>query len=243
MNTIETLIIDDSERSIALLSHYLEKYCSNINIRATCTSFKEGLAAINKKEPDLIFLDVLLNDRICFELLDIINYGNTHIIFISAHEKFAIKAIKYSPIGYLLKPFSIEELVMAVNRVVESIQAKKKNYLDQKSQNFIGIHSGVEIVLVKIKDIMFCKSEASYTNFVLKGTKKIVATKNIGYYEGVLPKDCFCRIHHKYIVNLDFIKSIYKSDGYYCQLVNEKILSISRRRQEKLEMMLHLKNS
>ncbi len=241
MENIDTIIIDDSERSIALLSHYLEKYCPDISIKATCTSFEEGIATINKIEPDLIFLDVLLDNRICFELLDIINHGNTHIIFISAHEKYAIKAIKYSPIDYLLKPFSIEELVMAVKRANESIQAKKEDCPDQKSHQFIGIHSGMEIVLIKIEEIMFCKSEASYTNFVLKGAKKIVATKNIGYYEGILPKDRFCRIHHKYIVNLDFIKNIYRSDGYYCQLVNEKILSISRRRQEKLETMLHMK--
>ncbi len=241
MENIETVIIDDSEKSISQLSGYLENHCPNITIKATCTSFKEGVAAINKIEPDLIFLRVVLNGKPCFELLDIINYGDSHIIFISAHEKYAIEAIKYAPIDYLLSPFNVEQLVMAVNRGIKSIHKKRDGISDQKSRQFIGIHSGMEIILLKIKEIMFCKSEASYTSFVLKGAKKIIATKNIGYYEGILPKDRFCRIHHKYIVNLDFVKNIYRSDGYYCQLVNEKVLSISRRKQEKLERMLHLK--
>lgn len=243
MENIETIIIDDSEKNISLLSGYLQKNCPNIIIKATCKNFEESIAIINKIEPDLIFLHVVLNGKTSFELLDIINHGNVHIIFISAYEKYALNAIKYTPIDYLLKPFSIEKLVMAVNRATKRIYKEREGRSTQKSRQFIGIHSGMEIVLVKIKEIMFCKSEASYTSFVIKGAKKIVATKNIGYYEGILPKDRFCRIHHKYIVNLDFIKRIYRSDGYYCQLVNEKVLSISRRRQEKLEVMLHLKKA
>ncbi len=238
MKQYKTLIIDDEIKSIQLLSHYIEKFCPNLELLKSTQDFNEGITLIEKLRPDIIFLDILINDNIGFDMLEIINYTKAQVIFISSFEKFAIRAFKYEPVGFLLKPISIKELKDVVNRAILRVkeQQAEKQSIDK---DYIAISTSKKIRLVKLKDIMFCESNGNYTFIHLENEEKIFCSGNIGFYENALSKELFLRIHKKYIVNTLFIKAIYRSDRFYCELINGKTLTISRRKQEEIQKQLY----
>ena len=236
------IIIDDDEQSATMLSFYLEKYCSDIDVVGYVHDFKEAIAFINKEKPDIIFLDIFLNNELGFEILDLISYKDFQIIFISGSSEYAVKMFQYHPVDYLLKPFDVKQLLKAVNKSVKAI--KEKNALrgqNKSSKEFLGIHTGEEIKLIKIKDLIFCESRGSQTLFNLIDKKIIMGNKNIGFYEEILPNNVFFRIHKKYIVNFEHVIGISKNKGYLCELSNEQLLPIARRKQEILHKILYIK--
>ena len=130
-------------------------------------------------------------------------------------------------------------MISSVDRAIKKVEESNSNQTQTK--DYIAVSSGKEIVILKNADILFCESEGNYTTFHTKESKKIIALNNIGTFEEKLPKSSFFRIHKKYIVNFNHIKSIYKSDGGYCQLSDDTTLSISRRQHTELQKILLLK--
>ncbi len=236
-----TGIIDDDEKSIQLLSFYLKEYFPEITIKVTANSWNDGLSVINNNELDLIFIDIHLNDDLGFELLDIANSKTAQVIFISSHEKYALKVFKYNPIDYLLKPFNIKDLCASVNRALEKTKTVKELPISDINQNVIAIPTGALIKVVKLSDIKYCESCGNFSKFHLEDTTTILANKNIGHYKLILPASSFFRIHKKFIVNISHIKAIHKSDGFYCELNDKTTLSVSRRKQEEFQKILLLK--
>ncbi|MCT4699032.1 LytR/AlgR family response regulator transcription factor [Tenacibaculum haliotis] len=234
-------IIDDDKKSIDLLSFYLKEYFPDLKIKATAQSFNEGLSLINSGNLDLIFIDIHLNDDIGYELLDIASTKSAQIIFISSYEKHAIKVFKYNPIDYLLKPFGIKELCTSVNRAIEEIKQKKEDKNEINNQEFIALPVGNLIKMIKINTVKYAESNGNLTKFYLNDNTSLIANKNIGTYEELLGDQNLFRIHKKYIVNLLHVKTIHKSDGFYCELTDGTTLDVSRRKQEPLQKKLLLK--
>ncbi len=256
MKQISAVIIDDEKNSIDLLEIYLEKYCpSAIKIVGTAISKKEGIQLIKDHTPELIFLDILLNDGNGFELLaEVSNLElNIKVIFISAYDRFAIKALRSNAIDYLLKPIQIDELVHAVHKVTNDID--KDIYTDSKQMvtlltklpsfninlDFITISSQKKINFVKVDDIMYSESDGSYTTFFLINGSKIVSSKNLGEYENILSKKLFYRIHHSYLINLKHVIDISREGTNYAKMTSGKILPIAKRRMSDLNKLLKLK--
>lgn len=234
-------IIDDDEKSIALLSYYLNEYFSEIIVKATANTWSDGLSMINKNALDLVFIDIHLNENLGFELLDVATSKTAQIIFISSHEKYALKVFKYNPIDYLLKPFNIKDLCISVNRALEKNRLSKEVTTSDVNQDLIAIPTETIIKMVAISDIKYCESFGNFTKFYLEDATTILANKNIGHYELILSATRFFRIHKKYIVNISHIKTIHKSDGFYCELNDKTTLSVSRRKQEEFQKLLLLK--
>lgn len=234
-------IIDDDEKSIKLLSFYLKEYFPQITIKATANSWNDGLSVINNNVLDLIFIDIHLNDDLGFELLDIANSKSAQVIFISSHEKYALKVFKYNPVDYLLKPFNIKDLCASVNRAFKKCQNSKEVPIKDANPNLIAIPVGPIIKMIKLNGIKYFESCGNFSKLYLVDKTTILANKNIGHYESILPENTFFRIHKKYIINISHIKEIYKSDGFYCELNNKTILSVSRRKQEEFQKLLLLK--
>jgi len=234
-------VIDDEEKSIKLLSFYLKDYFPEITIKATANSWDEGLSIINNNDLDLIFIDIHLNDDLGFELLDIANLKLAQVIFISSHEKYALKIFKYNPVDYLLKPFSIKDFCTSVNRALERSKKPKGLPVTDSNQDFIALPAGAIIKMIKLSDIRYCESCGNFSKFYLEDATTILANKNIGYYESILPNSSFFRIHKKFIINISHIKAIHKSDGFYCEFNDKTMLSISRRKQEEFQKSLFLK--
>lgn len=246
------IIIDDEEKNINLITHFVSKFIPEIELVGTANSVDSGIEIINLLQPDILFLDIQLNDKNAFNLLDSIDFSEIEIIFITAYNDFAVKAFKYNAIDYIMKPISINDLIKASKKVMQRID--EKNLFNKSIQSsplsldtiqeskFISISSVGKIELINKEDIIFCKSEGRYTIFYLKDLTERVASKNLGEYETLLECDIFFRIHHSYIVNISYLKSIYKKTGYWCEMINGIKLPISKRREEVLKNFLKLKN-
>lgn len=242
------LIIEDEMDNINLLKHYLKVYCSNINVQGFATTLDEAVKATKRLNPEIIFLDVLLKNKNAFSLFDQIEDLKSEVILISSYKRFALKAIKYRVLDYLLKPIEIPQLIEATNKAVENINAKRRlqQLKDQegyigKNLEFLAIPSLTDIQFIKTSDIIYCQAEGRYTLFYLDGDKSKIACKNLGEYEKILRNSHFFRIHHQFLVNLNSIRKIDKSAGNYCELTNGKNLPISKRKQNDLNQFLHLR--
>lgn len=242
-----TLIVEDDKVNIELLTLLLNKYCQNISLVGAARNSKEFIDMYLRLQPDILILDIDLGEeKNTLDVLNEIGQINCQIIITSSHKKYAINAInQYHVAGYILKPINITSFTKAITVAKQNIlqnkilEGTKKNY--EIIQNIIGIPTEKCIDLIDIKDILYLEADGKYTVFhMTKDIKKIVS-KNIGYYEKILPTHLFFRIHHKYIVNIKKITTISRSDGSYCMLNNGKSLSIANRRRDKLRRLLHVR--
>jgi two-component system, LytTR family, response regulator len=242
---IKTVIIDDESKGRKVLFNYLNKYCPNVNIIGQADGVKTGKELIDIKQPNLVFLDIEMKDGTGFDLLEKFNQFNFGVIFVTAHNDYALKAFKFSAIDYLLKPVIPEELIVAVNKFAKDQELKNLSY---KLENLIGnkneikklaLHTNKGVELLKIENIIFCESSGNYTIFNTNSNRKIMVSKTIKDYESILIDHKFFRIHQSYLVNLDYITKFNKNDGGFVVLSNNKKLPVSRRnKQAFLEALL-----
>lgn len=252
---ITTIIIEDEIENVNILKHFLNSYCSEIEVIDTASTVKEAYKKITKNNIDLIFLDIMLEDGTGFELLELIKNKNIPVIFTTAYSEHALKAFKYSAVDYLLKPIKIDELVNAVEKV--KIKHNKNNLEEQlktliqelkesdkqikNNDDFIAISMHNKIELIKKTNIVFLEADGKYCNFILLDNKKTISSKNLGEYEKLLFNDnSFFRVHNAYIVNLNQIKQVDKIDGYFCIMENEIKIPVSRRKKDDLLFRLKL---
>jgi two-component system LytT family response regulator len=246
MKTLTALIIDDESENNMLLELYLKKYFKNIIEIFKSTNLDEGIDMFLDHQPDILFLDINLSNGITtFEFLDNYDIGNSQIIFITSYEEYALKAINNENVSaYLIKPIKIDNLIKAVSKTILKINSyyeKAINEDEGKNSNFIAVASINKIDLIPVEEIMFCTADGKYTVFETKNNLNYTSSKNLGQYQALLSSNTFFRIHHKHLVNINFIKSINKSDGYFCELINGKNLPISKRNQEKFSRFIRLK--
>ena len=252
MKKYSAIIIDDEDNNLLLLNHFISKFCLSIDIINQAASIEEALVVIDQAKPDILFLDIQLNDKVVFDLLDVIDFSDIEIIFVTAFDFYALKAFKYNAVDFILKPISIEDLTLAVNKCIKRIEEKKafevSNVFDidqntpAQASNFITITSLNKVDVIKKEDIVFCKSDGRYTTFYLKSNEEVVACRNLGEFEQMLDVINFFRIHHSYIVNINYILNINKKAGYYCEMTNKIMLPVSKRRQESLNKFLKIRS-
>jgi two-component system LytT family response regulator len=242
MKPLKALIVEDEINNAELLKHFVTKYCPEIELVGTCHNKEEAITAIPEFKPQLLFLDIVLEEDNAFDLLREIDSSNMHIIFITAFDEYALKAFRFNAADYLLKPLQIEELVEAVKRILQR-QANKefiqKNTLETMERNYknhkvVTVSNIDKVSFLKSEEILYCKSSGRYTEFYLQDKRKLIASKSLGEYENELDKELFFRIHKSFIVNLNYITHINKKAGNYCELNNGSSLPISRRRMEGL---------
>ena len=250
MNQLKTLIIEDEINNAELLQHFLIKYCPEIEVIGTCVNKAEALEAIPRLNPQLLFLDIILEDETAFDILKEIDYREMHIVFVTAFDEYALKAFRFNAADYLLKPLQIDELVNAVKRILireANREFLEKNAIENMAQTFsqtnpklVTISNIDKVSFIKNEEILFCKSSGRYTEFYLKNKRKLIASKSLGEYEQELDQNYFYRIHKSFIVNLNCIQQINKKAGNYCELEDGTSLPISRRRLDGL--IQYLKN-
>lgn len=252
MEKIDVVIIDNEEANVELLEHFLIKYCPLANIVGSAYSKKEAISLIDTIKPKLIFLDIVMEDGTGFDVIEKIEHNKAKVIFVTSYDKYAIKAFKYSAVDYLLKPVKTEELIVAFNNAYEDLTMElftNNEYLNEVSNliinkqplEFIAVPSLQKIELIKLKEIVFLKSEGRYTEFYLSNGKKIVSSRNLGKYENIIDEHHFFRIHNSYIVNLNHVLNIYRADGAYCEMTNKIMLPVAKRRQDQLHRFLKVK--
>lgn len=249
---IKVLLIDDDANLRQGMKALLERYASDIEIIGEADSVKTGTIALEKLQPQVVFLDIQLNDGTGFDILERVTKSqgklSSHIVFITAHEQYAIKAFRFSALDFLLKPVDPEEL----QKVVEKIKAvlnQKENFehidlllenIRKKVDNFkrIALSTNEGIHLFEISDIIRCESEDNYTKFFIKNHKPILISKTLKEYEELLAEHGFERIHQSHLINLAFLKSYIKKDGGYVIMSDNSNLPISQRKKERLQELL-----
>ncbi|MDB2672335.1 LytTR family DNA-binding domain-containing protein [Flavobacteriaceae bacterium] len=246
MKMFKTVLVEDEKNNLDLLNHFIKKYCKNIDVIASCSTYDQVLSVLKAEEPDLVFLDIVLDRDTSFDLLQELGNPDFQIIFTTAYDKYAIRAFKYNTIDYLLKPIIIEELVAAVNKVAEKINENKtldmgsiknisQSFNTKHPANFIMISGMDRIDFIHPDEVVYLKSTGRYTEFYLKDKKrKITSSKPIGEYENILDQDVFYRIHNSFLINLAQLININKRAGNYCEMSNGDSLPLSRRRYEGL---------
>jgi len=237
---IKALIIDDEAKARQGLRLVLEKYCPEVEILGLCESPQIGLEKINELQPDLVFLDVQMPKMSGFDLLERIRNINFEVIFVTAYDRYAIKAIKFSALDYLLKPIDVDELISAVQKISKKRKNSTIKYqsllnnvkIDEKKLSRLAIPSDNEIIMQPIEDIIYCEADSSYTTLHLINDKRITVAKTLKEFENMLSETDFCRIHHSTLVNITHVIKYIKGEGGYIIVSNNKHLNVSRRKKE-----------
>jgi len=239
---IKTLIVDDENSCIEVLKELLSQYCKDIKVIATCSSVDDGVTLINELKPDLIFLDIELKNQLSFDILDRVIDKSLHVIFTTAHEKYAMRAIKASCIEYILKPVDAHELITAVRKLEKTMQLafnqkRIQLLLENVSAstnmiNKIAVPSVDGYVFINSNDIIYCEADLKYTNIYTTNNERIVSSKNLGEFEELLLGNVlFFRCHKSYLVNVDFVKKFIKLDSQVLML-NNKLIDVSSRKKD-----------
>ena len=245
---IRAIIIDDESAMQEVNSQLLAEYFPNIKHVGTANSITSGINLIQKENPDLVLLDIQLTDGSGFQLLQKLPSYDFKVVFITAFDSYALKAIKFSAIDYILKPVNEIEFQQAIQRAVDLIKSKEHtesqvNVLidslkkENQSKKLV-LRTSDSIHVVDISDIHFCKSDNSYTTFYFEGGEKILVSKSLKDYEGLLKEYGFFRPHQSYLVNLNHIKKVDKTDHGFIIMKNKKEIPISTRQMKNLINLL-----
>jgi two-component system LytT family response regulator len=246
MNNIKAIIIDDEERARNTLSSLLLNYCPEVNILATCSNVPDGVLAINKHKPDVVFLDIEMPDYNGFELLGFFREIDFDIIFVTAYSEYAIKAFEISAVDYILKPIDIDQLKNSVEKLKqkklhsqmqEQIELLKESYKGDDIRK-IALSMSNGLTFVEIADIILLEADGAYTTFYLKDGQKIVVSKKLKFYEDILSnRSYFFRTHRSYFINVNFIKTYSRSENAIL-MENSFSVTISRDRKQEFETLL-----
>ena len=240
---IRAIIVDDEPDCCESLSILLKKNCPEVNIAATFYSAERASAAINDIKPQLVFLDIEMPNMNGFEMLEKLSEINFDLIFTTSYDQYAIKAIRFSALDYLLKPIDREELQKAVKKVATRLQKPLTQQLEILLQKINHTNNPIQRIalptmeglkLVPIDSIISCASEGNYTIFLMKDKQKIVVSRPLKEVEEMLEEHSFFRVHHSYIVNMNEIDRFIKSEGGYLIMSDGSSVDVSRSKKETL---------
>lgn len=243
---LSAIIIEDMPDALQLLQASLQKNHSDIEIVATAQSVVEAAKVLRKTEPDILFLDIMLGDGTGFDILEIFPNLKSKIIFVTASDEYAIRAFKFAAIDYVLKPYSDEDLSLAIDRAKQQIKPTeerltilKETIAAPESQpDKISLHTLDKIIIVSLVDIIRCESDSNNTIFYINNDKKIFVTKTLKYFSDMLSGYQFLRVHQSHLVNINYISAFIKTDGGYLMLKNKQSVPVSvRKKSEVIEML------
>ena len=239
---IRTVVIEDEEHSRKMLMQMLHEHCRQLNVVGDGDSVESGLTAIAEAKPELVFLDIELQSETSFEILERLPEINFELVFTTAFDHYALKAIKFCAIDYLLKPIDLKELQIAVAKAEKRLNREYLNKnlevlvnnLKSGSQNNhkIALSTLEGLLFVNVSDIIYCESSCPYTKFIFKQADKIVTSKHLKEYEDLLAGYEFFRIHKSYLVNLQEIKKYIRGEGGQLIMSNGAALNVSKQRKE-----------
>ena len=252
---MKAIIIDDELSGREVLKKLVQLNCPEVTVVNTLNAIETGLQSINEDKPDLVFLDIQMPNASGFDLLNQIDKIDFEIIFVTAHDSFAIRAFKYAAVDYLLKPIKVTELMDAVKRaderiknnqtqdnvkfMLEKVSPVKKVFLNNKI--LLPTLGGYNII--EVSDITYCKSESNYTRFHFADGNNLVVSKTLKEFESILLENNFFRIHRSYIINLNCIAKYNKGKGGEVVMKDGAILEVSREKKEEFLKLFSISDS
>lgn len=238
---LKAILIDDEESSLSALKEKLLVHCPQVNIMALCDNAAKGIEAIDNLHPDIVFLDIEMPVMNGFVMLQQLTYKNFELIFTTAYDHYAIRAIRYSALDYLVKPVEIEELKAAVHKAEEKRNHSYPNpqiellveQLVNKKNPFsrIAIPATEGLQFIKVEDIIYLEASVNYTHIYTEGRKKFIVSRTLKDFEDMLPPETFLRIHNSYIINKNFAEKYIRGEGGQVVLSNGTTLDVAKRKK------------
>jgi len=233
---MKTLIVEDKEYIRKGLLNLLQRVEADIQVIGECESVKDAVVVANACKPELIFLDINLTDGNAFDFLEQVASPDFKIIFITAYEEYALQALKFGAIDYLLKPVDLDELKTALNKIAEltiseqreQIKTVKQRWNNEGEKLILSLHDSFQVI--DLKELIYCESDKGYTTFYCKNDKKYMASKTLKEFEPQLTAADFIRPHQSFMVNLNFVDKYDKSG--WIHLKNKKQIPVSSRKKE-----------
>lgn len=243
MHMLTAIIVDDEKGATQSLSNIIRAKCPNIEIAATADSVQKAMNVIGSVKPDIIFLDIQLGNESGFDLLEKTGQHDFEVIFVTAYDKYAIRAIKFAALDYLLKPIDANELVAAVSKAEEKRNQSLKNnslsvLLNNRQKESAGQTIGLPTMqgfdFVEITDIIRAESTGNYTTFFLKNNKKIFVSRLLKEFEELLADLNFFRVHQSHLINLKYIKQYHKGERGELVMSDNSVVPVSKRKKAEL---------
>lgn len=241
MNTYSAIIIDDEDNNRENLKDLLLQHCSEVKVLGMADSAMEGIKLIKKHHPQIVFLDIQMPYGSGFDMLEGIDEIDFEIIFVTAFNQYAIKAIKFSALDYILKPINIEELKNAIDKIGRKLSTREKdsrlnNFLTNinkhESDKKIALPTSDELKFIPVKEIIHCKGDNNYTHIVLTSGEKIMVSKTLKDFEELLEEFNFIRVHQSHLVNIHHVKTFVKTGGGSIIMSNNEQFPVSRQKKE-----------
>lgn len=238
---LTAIVIDDEENGRIALKQKLKDYCPTVKVIAEAENGQEGMEMIQRLQPQLVFLDIEMPGMDGFEMLINIPDKKFHLVFTTAYDQYAIKAIKYAAFDYLLKPIDIDELRETIGRLehapVPDITGKKletleQNLLTKPFLNKLAVPTQEGLLFYDINHIIRLEAQSNYTLIYFDDQPKMMASRTLKEFEEILPMDTFFRIHNSHIINLLFIKKYIRGDGGQVEMKNGDHILVSRRKKD-----------
>jgi two-component system LytT family response regulator len=238
---LKAILIDDERSSLNSLKEKILNNCPDVNILAVCDDPVKGIEAIETLQPDLVFLDIEMPVINGFTLLQQLTYKSFELIFVTAYDHYAIKAIRYSALDYLVKPVEIEDLKNAVTAAATKRKAANPNVqLELLLENMvtgkmkfkrIAIPTTIGLQFIKVDDVVYLEASVNYTKFYLINNEKYTVSKTLKEFEDMLPQDIFLRIHNSFIINKNYVDKYIRGEGGEVVLSNGVTLGVSKRKK------------
>ena len=237
---MKAIIIEDEILGIKSLSSLLERYCPELELIGTAMEVEKGIQLIQEVKPELIFLDVQLQEGTAFEILKRIDQLNFQLIFTTAFSQYAIKAIKFNALDYLLKPIDVDELKAAVAKAQKQAKPQEENtriknlihnQIEAKEDPILTLPTTESLEFIRISDIVRCKAEGAYTLFFIQDGRQILVSKHIKVYETLLNDNAFYRPHQSHLINRNYLQRFVKGDGGYLLMQDGSSIPVSKHRR------------
>jgi two-component system LytT family response regulator len=254
---MKALIIDDEPDNVRLLALQLARHCPHVDLVGQFTDSIEGLKAIQRLRPALVFLDIEMPLMNGFQLLEKVGDIFFHIVFVTAYDQYAVRAFRFSALDYLLKPIDTVDLIATVRRAEntgrinpQQIELMQQYYpagptpgwtaLTGKGQTSSALPGRIAlphangIVFVDTKQIIYCEADSNYTRFYLTNNDQYMVSKTLGDVQDVLETREFVRVHRQYMVNLEHIQKLVKGEGTYLLMTNGASIPVARQQKDRL---------
>ena len=248
MKKLNCVIVDDEPRNVELLSYYIKKYCPELEVDAEFSRRALAEAYFEDNTTDVLFLDIVLDDGSGFDLLDNIDHSDVHVVMCTAHDEFALKAIQYEVVDYLLKPIEIQDLKETISKIKERIHKNEQSIFDAKvigrfaNNNYtlnqsIPVRHKKEIEFVPVKDIVFIESvyeDGARSSVVMRDESVRQSSQALTKIERILDPDVFYKLNRSFIINIREIARIERLGTYTCVMSNGFRLGVPRGKYKKL---------
>lgn len=244
---LRVLIIDDEANIRNMIAEIVKGYCDGAEVVGQAGSVKEGEEKILALHPDLVLLDIKMDDGTGFDLLDQLDRIDFKVIFVTAYQEFALKAIKFAALDYILKPIDPEELIKAVDSARELVMDQQEAQLqhlsasmnnNKQSKKKILLKTTDSIHLVYVNEIYYCEADGGYTRFYTNTGQQILVSRPLSEYEDLLSEYSFFRVHKSFLVNLQKVQRFDKEDGGYLIVEGEKKVPVASRKRDQLLQLL-----